>query len=180
MMQRGKAVGLWMFGVVFMLCLSSSVFALEWGTNELDTEKLAVKFSNEVTRGGYKIVTTDELKGWLDKLDPRWASDMKSILIVDTMPLVDSYKKNHIPGAVQFEFPIEEMNQLDEKTKAEFEKILGPDKNRKLVFYCGFTKCGRSHNGAMWAVKLGYTNVYRYPGGIKGWLEAGNAAEKAD
>jgi rhodanese-related sulfurtransferase len=24
----------------------------------------------------------------------------------------------------------------------------------------------------MWAVKLGYKNVYRQPGGIKGWMEA--------
>jgi rhodanese-related sulfurtransferase len=31
----------------------------------------------------------------------------------------------------------------------------------------------------MWAVKLGYRNVYRYPGGIKGWDEAGYPVEKA-
>ncbi|NTV43161.1 MAG: rhodanese-like domain-containing protein, partial [Syntrophobacteraceae bacterium] len=42
-----------------------------------------------------------------------------------------------------------------------------------------FTKCGRSHNGAMWAKKLGYTNVYRYPGGIKAWMEADYPVEKA-
>ena len=179
-MKMAKVIGLWMLGVVFMLCMSSSVFALEGGTNELDTEKLTVKFCNEVKKGGYKIVATDELKGWLEKMDPRWLSDRESILIIDTMPLVDSYKKNHIPYAVQFEFPIEEVNKLDDKTKAEFEKVLGPDKNRKLVFYCGSTKCGRSHNGAMWAVKLGYTNVYRYPAGIKGWLEAGNPTATAE
>ncbi|MDD3295723.1 MAG: rhodanese-like domain-containing protein, partial [Geobacteraceae bacterium] len=56
--------------------------------------------------------------------------------------------------------------------KAELVKHLGPDKNRLIVLYCGFTKCTRSHNGAMWAVKLGYKNVYRHPGGIKGWMEA--------
>ncbi|MBM4137012.1 MAG: rhodanese-like domain-containing protein, partial [Nitrospira sp.] len=44
--------------------------------------------------------------------------------------------------------------------------------------YCGFTKCTRSHNGAMWAVKLGYKNVYRYPGGIKGWVEADYPVDK--
>jgi thiosulfate/3-mercaptopyruvate sulfurtransferase len=26
--------------------------------------------------------------------------------------------------------------------------------------------------------ELGYTNVYRYPGGIKAWLEAGYPVEK--
>ncbi len=47
------------------------------------------------------------------------------------------------------------------------------------MFYCGFAKCTRSHNGAMWAMKLGYQNVYRCPGGIKAWLEAGYPVEKA-
>lgn len=52
------------------------------------------------------------------------------------------------------------------------------DKDKVLVFYCGFTKCTRSHNGAMWAEKLGYKNVYRCPGGIKAWLEAGYPVKK--
>ena len=33
-------------------------------------------------------------------------------------------------------------------------------------------KCGRSHNGAVWAMKLGYTKVVSYVGGIKAWDEA--------
>ncbi|MCE5333141.1 MAG: rhodanese-like domain-containing protein [Desulfobacteraceae bacterium] len=151
--------------LVLTLSLCGSAPALEWGTKELDTEKLAVQFAKQVNTGGYQIVTTEELKGWIDKKEP--------LLIVDTMPYEDSYKKNHIPGAVQIEFPIEEMKQLDEAKKAEFLKILGPDKNRKIVVYCGFTKCGRSHNGAKFAAQLGYKNVYRHPGGIKAWLEAG-------
>jgi rhodanese-related sulfurtransferase len=77
------------------------------------------------------------------------------------------------------EFPIEEMKDLDTAAKEKFEKLLGPDKNRKIVIYCGFTKCTRSHNAAMWAVKLGYTDVYRHPGGIKAWLEAGYPVDKA-
>ncbi len=135
-----------------------------WGTKELETEKSAVAFAAEVQRGGYKVVATQELKSWIDQKKPT--------LIVDTMPYEDSYKKQHVPGAVQMLFPIPEMTTLDNKTKADLEKLLGPDKNRLVVFYCGFVKCTRSHNGAMWAVKLGYKNVYRYPGGIKAWDEA--------
>ena len=141
-----------------------------WGDKELETEKTAVSFYREVVRGNYKVVTTQELKGWMDQ--------KKDMLIVDTMPFEDSYKKQHIPGAVNFVLPIPEMTQMDEKTKAAFEKMLGPNKDRLIVFYCGFTKCARSHNGAMWAVKLGYKNVYRQPGGIKGWDEAGYPTEK--
>ena len=141
-----------------------------WGDKELETEKTAVNFYGEVVRGNYKVVTTAELKGWVDQ--------KKDMLIVDTMPYDDSYKKQHIPGAVNFPLPIPEMTQMDEKTKAAFEKMLGPNKDRLIVFYCGFTKCARSHNGAMWAVKLGYKNVYRQPGGLKGWDEAGYPMEK--
>ncbi len=141
------------------------------GGKELDTEKIAVNFNKEVARGGYKVLTTPELKTWLDQKKP--------MLIIDTMPFADSYKKQHIPGAVNFEFPIPEVTSLNEAKKAEFEKLLGPDKDRLLVFYCGFTKCTRSHNGAMWAEKLGYKNVYRQPGGIKAWVEAGYPAAAA-
>ncbi|MFH1595090.1 MAG: rhodanese-like domain-containing protein [Pseudomonadota bacterium] len=142
-----------------------------WSGKELETEKTAVNLVREVERGGYRIVPTPEMKAWVD--------EKRNMLIVDTMPYEASYQKNHLPGAVPFEFPIPEVKELDEATKAKFEKVLGPDKDKMLVFYCGFTKCTRSHNGAMWAVKLGYKNVYRYPGGIKAWLEAGYPVEKA-
>ena len=163
-------------GALIVVSVLAFVFGLAvntmaaWGTKELDEEKVAVTFAKEVERGGYKIISTAELKKWIDEKKP--------MLIVDTMPYEDSYKKQHIPGAVNFEFPIPEVTRLDDKTKAAFEKLLGPDKERLLVFYCGFTKCTRSHNGAMWAVKLGYKNVYRHPGGIKGWNEAEYPVEK--
>lgn len=145
---------------VFGLTLSAMAF----GVKELENEKIAVNFAREVERGGYKIVSTSELKGWIDA--------KKDMLLIDTMPYEASYKKEHIPGAKPMEFPIPEMTSIDEKTKAELEKLLGPDKSRLIVFYCGFTTCTRSHNGAMWAVKMGYKNVYRHPGGIKAWKEA--------
>jgi thiosulfate/3-mercaptopyruvate sulfurtransferase len=157
--------------LVFFAAFIESSYAA-WGSKELDTEKIAVQFAREVVKGGYKIVSTEELKGWIDQ--------KKDVLIIDTMPYEDSYKKNHVPGAVQLEFPVKEMASLDDKTKADLEKLLGKNKDRLIVFYCGFTQCGRSHNGAMWAVKLGYKNVYRYPGGITGWSEADYPVEKVN
>lgn len=144
--------------------------AMAWGTKELDTEKAAVTLVAEVQRGGYKVVATSDLKSWIDQ--------KKAMLIVDTMPFEASYKKQHVPGAVQMEFPIPEMASIDDKTKAGLIKLLGDDKDRLIVFYCGFVKCTRSHNGAMWAVKLGYKNVYRHPGGIKAWAEADYPVEQ--
>ncbi|HOI74465.1 MAG TPA: rhodanese-like domain-containing protein [Syntrophales bacterium] len=168
-MMKRKAV----LGVALCLALVfgfAGAALAAWGAKELETEKVAVTFAAEVARGGYKVVATQELKTWIDQKKP--------VLIVDTMPFEASYKKQHVPGAVQMEFPIPEMTKLDDKTKAALEKLLGPDKNRLIVFYCGFVKCTRSHNGAMWAVKLGYRNVYRHPGGIKAWDEAGYPVEK--
>ena len=165
---RILALGMVMLGAILWLagCSSSNLAG-----KELETEKVAVTFNQEVARGGYKVVPTAELKTWIDQKKP--------ILIIDTMPFEASYKKYHIPGAVNLEFPIPEVKGLDDAKKAEFAKILGPDHDRLLVFYCGFTKCTRSHNGAMWAVKLGYKNVYRQPGGIKAWMEAGYPAQQA-
>ncbi|WP_430735665.1 rhodanese-like domain-containing protein [Halodesulfovibrio aestuarii] len=139
------------------------------GDSEVELEAKAIKLAKEVQRGDYNVMSSQELKDALGK---------DNILVIDTMPYEASYKKNHIPGAKQFLFPVPEMNEWDGKetggkTQADFVALLGADKDRMLVFYCGFVKCTRSHNGAMWARKLGYTNVYRHPGGIKAWKEAG-------
>jgi len=111
--------------------------------------------------------------------------EKKDMLIVDTMPYEASYKKNHIPNAVQFLFPIPEMKVWDKsktggKSKKDYEQFLGQDKDRLVVIYCGFVKCTRSHNGAMWAKKLGYKNVVRFPGGIFAWKGAGYPVEKKE
>jgi thiosulfate/3-mercaptopyruvate sulfurtransferase len=159
-------------GLILIVSLALVGCGQSWSGKEIATETSAVKLSREVTRGGYKLVTTSELKGWIDQKKP--------MTIIDTMPLKDSYVKQHIPGAVQYEFPIPEVKTMDDAAKAKFEKFLGPDKDKTLVFYCGFVKCTRSHNGAMWAVKLGYKNVYRYPGGIKAWAEASYPVAKGE
>ena len=135
----------------------------------VQAEFLAMKACAEKDRGGYKLISLKDLKAKLDAGE--------GVLVVDTMPYEASYKKQHIPTAVQFEFPIPEMKTMDSEMEKQYLALLGPDKNRMIVVYCGFVKCGRSHNGAMWAVKLGYTNVYRCLGGIRGWQEAGYPVE---
>ncbi|MGD9948419.1 MAG: rhodanese-like domain-containing protein [Desulfobulbus sp.] len=165
---------------LIVLGLSTSALAFSFGNDkfkeEVTKEQVAVKLTREVQQGGYGIVTTAELKGMIDS--------GKDLLIIDTMPYKDSYLKNHIPGAKQFLFPIPEMKEWDSKetdgkSQEDYEKLLGPDKNKTIVIYCGFVKCTRSHNSALWAKKLGYTNVYRYPGGIFAWKGSGNPIESA-
>ncbi len=64
------------------------------------------------------------------------------------------------------------------KSEEEYKALLGADLQKKIVIYCGFVKCTRSHNGALWAKKLGYARVYRYPGGIFAWKGAGLTTEE--
>jgi len=166
--------------IVSVLVIGLAVPAMAFLDNkfekEMEKEAGAVKLVREVQRGGYDVVTTEELKKWIDS--------GKDMVIVDTMPYEDSYRKIHVPGAVQFLFPIPDMNQwdineTDGKSQDDFIKLLGSDKDKPIVVYCGFVKCTRSHNGAAWAVKLGYKNVYRYSGGIFAWKGAKYPVEKA-
>ena len=157
--------------VTVTLCFSSNAFAFGQSKfeKEVVTESSAVKLLREVQRGGYDVITTDELH--------RAIEAGEDVLIIDTMPYEDSYKKNHIPGAQQFLFPIPEMEEWDTgetggKSLADYKSLLGENMDRKIVVYCGFVKCTRSHNGAMWAAKLGYKNVLRHPGGIFAWKGA--------
>ncbi|MBI4602380.1 MAG: rhodanese-like domain-containing protein [Planctomycetes bacterium] len=141
---------------------------------EAEAEKLAVSLAREAERGGYELVTAEELKGLLDR--------KPDMVLVDTMPFEESYRAAHVPGARHFLFPIPEMTawsaqETGGKTQDDFAALLGPDKGKLLVFYCGFVKCTRSHNAALWAVKMGYTNVKRFPGGIYAWKGAGYATE---
>lgn len=161
------------FALAALVMISGTAFG--FGTSkfekEVETETAAVKLVREIQRGGYDVIDTGELQKAL--------AAGEDILVIDTMPYEDSYKKNHIPGAVQFLFPIPDMGEWNAgetagKSAEDYQNLLGADKNRKIVVYCGFVKCTRSHNGAAWAKKLGYTNVYRYPGGIFAWKGAGN------
>jgi rhodanese-related sulfurtransferase len=154
---------------VLMLGFSGTATAKDKFEKEVDKEKAAVKLVREVRRGGYEVMTAGELKKLIDS--------GKALLIIDTMPYEASYKKAHVPGAKQFLFPIPEMTTWDTKetggkTEEDFLALLGPDKNRMIIMYCGFVKCTRSHNGAMWAKKLGYNGVYRFSGGIYAWKGA--------
>jgi rhodanese-related sulfurtransferase len=176
MMRIGKTIFSLVVVGLFVIGLTSPSLAKNKFEKEVEKEQGAVKLVREVQRGGYDVITTKELKDMIDS--------GKNVLIIDTMPYEASYKKAHIPGAEQFLFPIPEMKEWNTKetggkTVDDFKALLGPDKNKTIVVCCGFVKCTRSHNGAMWAVKLGYKNVLRFPGGIFAWKGARYPTEKA-
>lgn len=82
--------------MIGILILGLASFAHAFGKDkfeeELEKEKGAVKLAREIQRGGYDVMTTEELKKMID--------EKKDILVIDTMPYEDSYKKEHVPGGI--------------------------------------------------------------------------------
>jgi rhodanese-related sulfurtransferase len=176
----GKTIFSVALACLLITALNNTVYAFGFGfgenkfEQEVVTEKATVKLARETIQGKYDLITTEELKKLIDS--------EKDILIIDTMPYEKSYAKAHVPGAKQFLFPIPVMDKWNSsetggKSEEEYLALLGSDKNKTIVIYCGFVKCTRSHNGAMWAKKLGYKNVLRHPGGIFAWKGAGYPVE---
>jgi rhodanese-related sulfurtransferase len=166
-------------GAALVICLAGPSWALfdDKFEDEFKMEKVAVNLVREVQRGGYDVITTEELKKWIDQ--------GKDMLIIDNTPFEMSYKKNHVPGAKQFQFPMPDMPEWDVKetagkTQEDYKALLGDDPNKTIVVYCGLLKCGRSHNAATWAKKMGYNHVYRVPGGIFAWKGADYKVEAAE
>jgi hypothetical protein len=79
----------------------------------------------EAKAGGYIIITTDELS-------ERYREDAKSVLLVDTRQEWE-YRTGHLQGAVNF--PIEPTAWSRWRKAPALESLLGPDKERVLVFY---------------------------------------------
>ena len=174
MVQRFSII---LYALLVTIILAGSSMAENIFEKEVEKEEGAVKLIREIQQGGYDVVTTAELRNWIDQ--------KKDMIVLDTMPYEASYKENHIPGAKQFLFPIPDMKEWDTKETegksiADYQALLGENKDKPVVVYCGFVKCTRSHNGAAWAKKLGYTKVFRYPGGIYAWKGAKNAVEKVE
>lgn len=98
--------------------------------------------------------------------DLKQAMADKSVFLIDVNGS-DSYKAGHIPGAVDFAVH-----------KKDLASVLPADKNALVVAYCGNPSCGAYARAAEAAVKLGYTNVKHYSGGIAGWKDAGEPTNK--
>lgn len=159
--------------IISLLALALTGCAAKIGTSpqglELPIEKAALKLGSDVQAGGYKVVTTDELKKWLDEKKP--------VLIVSSLPVEDDKAFGILPGAVSAPMPKTEKDLTSVNTESLL-KVAGSDKEQVVVVYCGFVACRRSHIAAKLLVDNGFKNVYRYPAGIAGWGEAGNPLVK--
>lgn len=131
---------------------------------EAPVERAAVRFSADLQTGGYLVITTAELKQWLDA--------GRDMTIISTLPAYGERVSGILPGSVNAEMPLQEQ-ELAPEDREHLLMAAGSDKQRTLVVYSGFVACRRSHIGAKLLRDEGYKNVYRYPAGLTGWREAG-------
>ncbi len=131
---------------------------------EIPIEKAALKFAADTKANAYKIVTTEELKKWVD--------EKKKMTIISALPAEEDAAIGKLPGAVNSMIPKTE-KELTPADKERMLKAAGSDKGQAIVVYCGFVACRRSHIGATILAENGYTDVYRYPAGLTGWKEMG-------
>ena len=79
----------------------------------------------EAAQGGYRLISTEKL--W-----QQYQSNPADMLLVDTRQAWE-YRSGHIQGAVSF--PMEPTWLSRWRKKGDLETLLGPDRNRVIVFY---------------------------------------------
>lgn len=103
-----------------------------------------------------KTLTTKELQKIRD--------ERQSLPIINVLPR-ENYEKQHIAGSVSI--PLEEQNfvqQVEGEAKS---------KSNPLVVYCASSECDASPKAAKKLEDAGFTRVYDYEPGTKGWKDAG-------
>lgn len=113
---------------------------------------VAVLIAVAAQAGPFPDITVDQVKS---------AIDAKSITLLDANG-TQSWKKGHIPGAIDYA-----------ANKDNLAALLPKDKNALIVAYCGSPTCGAYAKAAKAAKDLGYTNVKHLSAGISGWKSAG-------
>jgi len=112
---------------------------------------------------GGKVVTTLELKAMLERGPRPHVIDVLGGGIHRT--LAGAF---WMIGAGDGEFSGDEEKRFAEA----IAKFAGGDKGRPLVFLCVDAECWLSYNAALRAIRLGYTGVMWYRGGIAAWRTA--------
>lgn len=109
---------------LFSLFLSFVIQARAESQNEA---RVRNQIAIEAKKGGYHLITPEEL-------EKEYLQDSTAFLLVDTRQEW-AYQMQHIKGALHLDFTPTWWNQYSPAARSEMKKLLGPDKNKKVVFY---------------------------------------------
>ena len=112
----------------------------------------ALLFTSALFAGKYPDISINELQKAI-------ADGQVAVIDVNG---AKSFKKGHIPTAIDFS-----------SSSKELSKVLPEDKSTLIVSYCGGPGCGAYKRGADAASKLGYKNIKHLSAGISGWKRSG-------
>lgn len=113
--------------MLLALIVIAATVGVLWITNRSVTPKEATweDVVAEAEMGGYKLISADAL--W-----EHYRKNPDSLLVVDTRQEWE-YRTGHIKGAVNF--PMEPTWLSRWQKKGDLEGLIGPDKDRSIVFY---------------------------------------------
>jgi PQQ-dependent catabolism-associated CXXCW motif protein len=144
----------------------------DWGvkpTAQLRTRNYHAPTPRQIPGG--KVVTTGELKAMRERQPAPFLVDVLGGNIHRT-----------IAGAFwMIGAGAGDMSREEEKRfAAAIAGFAGGDRNRPIVFFCVDAECWLSYNAALRAIKLGYTNIIWYRGGVAAWRQGGNPMTQSD
>lgn len=111
---------------------------------------------------GASTVTTPQLRTMMMEAKPPVLIDVLGGIVTDSLP-----------GAIWLDNGGSGRSFLQPKFKDTLASLTDNDPARRIVFFCLSKTCWLSHNAAVRAVSLGYTQVYWYRGGRNAWIAAG-------
>jgi rhodanese-related sulfurtransferase len=82
---------------------------------------------DEAKQDGYELITAHRLKALYES--------GKDFTIIDVRPEYE-YRDGHLSNAVSLEFDLGDKLELKPEKEAALIHLLGPDKQRTVVFYC--------------------------------------------
>ncbi len=110
------------------------------------------------------MVSTQQLAQWSQTQQGR-------LLLLHAFP-----SNKHLPNATPV-VPASQGGNFEDQVQREFGEYLQRtthgDRSRLIVTYCAGVQCWGSYNAALRAIRMGYTNVHWYRGGIEAWQQAG-------
>lgn len=140
---------------MFKLACSMALFLISQLSAAHNTIKGGNVINNNQTQhSGYKMLDTQQL------VDAK--KNIPDLILVDSRTKqYDDGKR--IKGAIYLPADAED---------AEIQKAL-PKRNQPIAIYCWSTACPASTWLVDRLVKMGYTNLYKYPDGLVIWIEKG-------
>jgi PQQ-dependent catabolism-associated CXXCW motif protein len=147
----------------------------EWsnfGVNPQTEMKRDVGTNTPLSIPGGRVIGTGELESAIN----RGTLDGSPFLSIDALRRSGSGTPTLVvPGSIYIGYAGDYgtfEDTIQQRLREELAGLTKGNLDMPLVFFCAGARCWESYNAALRAMKLGYTKVYWYRGGIESWRAA--------